>query len=90
MKKLAVLTAVLLLAVPIHSIAEETTVTETFDNQEVNTDITFVYGPSDTVLSAATSQSPDCASTEEAGLIGIEDMDCLKKYYFLVTDVKLV
>ena len=24
-------------------IAEETTVTETFDNQEINTDITFVY-----------------------------------------------
>ena len=82
MKKLAVLTAVLLLTVPIHSIAEETTVTETFDNQEVNTDITFVYGPSDTVLSAATSQSPDCASTEEAGLIGIEDMDCFQSVYF--------
>ena len=82
MKKLAVLTAVLLLAVPIHSIAEETTVTETFDNQEINTDITFVYGASDTVVSAATSQSPDCASTEEAGLIGIEDMDCFQSIYF--------
>ncbi len=39
MKKLAVLTAVLLLAVPIHSIAEETTVTETFNDQQINTDI---------------------------------------------------
>mgnify|MGYP003111234597 CR=1 FL=1 len=82
MKKLAVLTAVLLLAVPIHSIAEETTVTETFDNQEINTDITFVYGASDTELTAATSQSPDCTSTEEAGLIGIEDMDCFQSVYF--------
>ena len=82
MKKLAVLTAVLLLAVPIHSIAEETTVTETFDNQKINTDITFVYGASDTVVSAATSQSPDCVSTEEAGLIGIEDMDCFQSVYF--------
>ena len=82
MKKLAVLTAVLLLAVPIHSIAEETTVTETFDNQEINTDITFVYGASDTVVSAATTQSPDCASTQEQGLIGIEDMDCFQSVYF--------
>ena len=37
MKKLAVLTAVLLLTVPIHSIAEETTVTEKFNNQQINT-----------------------------------------------------
>jgi hypothetical protein len=81
-RKLAILTAVLLLAVPLHAIAEETTVTETFDNQEINTDITFVYGASDTVVSAATSQSPDCASTEEAGLIGIEDMDCFQSIYF--------
>ena len=82
MKKLAILSVVLLLAVPIHAIAEETIVTETFDNQEINTDITFVYGASDTVVSAATSQSPDCASTEEAGLIGIEDMDCFQSIYF--------
>tara|TARA_Y100000592_G_scaffold46583_1_gene73976 strand:- start:31137 stop:33026 length:1890 start_codon:yes stop_codon:yes gene_type:complete len=81
-KKFAVLTAVFLLAVPIHSIAEETTVIETFDNQEINTDITFVYGASDTVVSAATTQSPDCASTQEAGLIGIEDMDCFQSVYF--------
>ena len=39
MRKLAVLTAVLLLAVPIYSIAEETTVTETFNDQQINTDI---------------------------------------------------
>ena len=82
MKKLAVLTAVLLLAVPIHSIAEETTVTETFDNQEINTDITFVYGASDTVVSAATTQSPECANLNEQGLIGIEDMDCFASVYF--------
>ena len=82
MKKLAAIAAALVLAVPLHSIAEETTVTETFDNQEINTDITFVYGASDTVVSAATSQSPDCASTEEAGLIGIEDMDCFQSIYF--------
>ena len=82
MKKLAVLTAVLLLAVPIHSIAEETTVTETFDNQEINTDITFVYGASDTVVSAATTQNPECANLNEQGLIGIEDMDCFGGEYF--------
>ena len=82
MRKLAAIAAALVLAVPLHSIAEETTVTETFDNQEINTDITFVYGASDTVVSAATSQSPDCASTEEAGLIGIEDMDCFQIIYF--------
>ena len=82
MRKLAVLTAVLLLAVPIQSIAEETTVTETFDNQEINTDITFVYGASDTVVSAATTQSPDCANLNEQGLIGIEDMDCFGSEYF--------
>jgi hypothetical protein len=81
-RKLAAIAAALVLAVPLHSIAEETTVTETFDNQEINTDITFVYGASDTVVSAATSQSPDCASTEEAGLIGIEDMDCFQSIYF--------
>ena len=82
MKKLAILTAVLLLAVPIHVIAEETTVTETFDNQEINTDITFVYGASDTVVSAATTQSPECANLNEQGLIGIEDMDCFGGEYF--------
>ena len=82
MRKLAAIAAALVLAVPLHSIAEETTVTETFDNQEINTDITFVYGASDTVVSAATSQSPDCVSTEEAGLIGIEDMDCFQSVYF--------
>ena len=82
MKKLAVLTAVLLLAVPIQSIAEETTVTETFDNQEINTNITFVYGASDTVVSAATTQSPECANLNEQGLIGIEDMDCFGSEYF--------
>jgi len=82
MKKLAILSVVLLLAVPIHAIAEETIVTETFDNQEINTDITFVYGASDTVVSAATTQSPECANLNEQGLIGIEDMDCFASVYF--------
>ena len=82
MKKLAILSVVLLLAVPIHAIAEETIVTETFDNQEINTDITFVYGASDTVVSAATTQSPECANLNEQGLIGIEDMDCFASEYF--------
>ena len=64
MKKLAVLTAVLLLAVPIHSIAEETTVTETFNDQQINTDIDILYGGNDTEVSAATTASPECASTK--------------------------
>ena len=82
MRKLAAIAAALVLAVPLHSIAEETTVTETFDNQEINTDITFVYGASDTVVSAATTQSPECANLNEQGLIGIEDMDCFASVYF--------
>ena len=55
MRKLAVLTAVLLLAVPIHSIAEETTVTETFNDQQINTDINILYGGNDTEVTAATT-----------------------------------
>ena len=81
-RKLAAIAAALVLAVPLHSIAEETTVTETFDNQEINTDITFVYGASDTVVSAATTQNPECANLNEQGLIGIEDMDCFASEYF--------
>ena len=82
MKKLAVLTAVLLLAVPIHSIAEETTVTETFNDQQINTDIDILYGGNDTEVAAATTASPECASTEVAGSIGIEDLDCFGSEYF--------
>ena len=82
MKKLAVLTAVLLLSVPIYSIAEETTVTETFNDQQINTDIDILYGGNDTEVAAATTASPECASTEVAGSIGIEDLDCFGSEYF--------
>ena len=82
MKKLAVLTAVLLLAVPIHSIAEETTVTETFNDQKINTDIDILYGGNDTEVAAATTASPECANTSTAGSIGIEDLDCFGSEYF--------
>ena len=82
MKKFAAIVAALVIAIPLHSIAEETTVTETFDNQQINTDITLVYGPSDTVVSAATTQNPECANLNEQGLIGIEDMDCFAGTYF--------
>ena len=82
MRKLAVLTAVLLLSVPIYSIAEETTVTETFNDQQINTDIDILYGGNDTEVAAATTASPECASTEVAGSIGIEDLDCFGSEYF--------
>ena len=73
-----------LLLIPLPLLANETEkiVTETFDNQEINTDITFVYGASDTVVSAATTQNPECLNLNEQGLIGIEDMDCFAGEYF--------
>ena len=73
---------VVFLVVPIPVYAETTTVTETFDDQEINSDITFVYGASDTEVSAATTQSPDCADTSNPGSIGIEDLDCFGNQYF--------
>ena len=76
------LSVLLLIPVPLLANETETTVTETFDNQEINTDITFVYGASDTVVSAATTQNPECANLNEQGLIGIEDMDCFGSEYF--------
>ena len=57
---------------PIPVYADETTVTEGFDNQELNEDITFVYGGSDTTVAAET----DCDNSQAPGSINIEDMDC--------------
>ena len=71
MRKLLCLVAAVTLLVPVVSIAEETTVTENFNDQQINTDIEFIYGGNDTVVSAATTQHPDCASTETAGSIGL-------------------
>ena len=71
-----------LIAVPITALAEETTITETFDNQEINQDIQFVYGGNDTEVVASTTLHPDCASTQSAGTIGIEDLDCFAGIYF--------
>ena len=66
------LLVVLLLISPVPVYAEETTVTEGFDNQELNEDITFVYGGNDTTVSAET----DCDNSQVPGSINIEDMDC--------------
>ena len=57
---------------PIPVYADETTVTEGFDNQQINEDITFVYGGSDTAVAAET----DCDNSQAPGSINIEDMDC--------------
>ena len=70
MRKLLCLVAAVTLLVPVISIAEETTVTEKFNNQQINTDIEFIYGGNDTAITAATTQAPECASTEAAGSIG--------------------
>ena len=55
-----------------------TTVTEGFDNQQINEDITFVYGGSDTSVVAET----DCDLAQIPGSINIEDMDCHGSNYF--------
>ena len=70
------------IAVPITAIAEQITVTETFNNQQINEDIQFLYGGNDTTVSASTTQDPECASTTNAGTIGIEDLDCFGGIYF--------
>ena len=67
MRKLAALAAAFTFCT-LYSIAEETTVTETFNNQEINTDIDILYGGNDTEVSAATTASPECASTDEQSL----------------------
>ena len=64
------LLVVLLLISPVRVYADETTVTEGFDNQELNEDITFVYGGNDTAVSAET----DCDNSQAPGSINIEDM----------------
>ena len=77
------LSVLLLIPIPLLANETENIVTETFDNQEINTDITFVYGASDTVVSAATTQiQKPCANLNEQGLIGIEDMDCFAGEYW--------
>ena len=72
------LLVVLLLLSPAPVYAEETTVTEGFDNQQINEDITFVYGGSDTAVSA----EADCDNSQVPGGIHIEDMDCHGSQYF--------
>ena len=59
------------IAVPITAIAEQITVTETFNNQQINEDIQFLYGGNDTTVSASTTQDPEIASTTNAGTLGI-------------------
>ena len=76
------LSVLLLIPIPLLANETENIVTETFNDQQINTDITFVYGASDTVVSAATTQNPECANLNEQGLIGIEDMDCFGGEYF--------
>ena len=76
------LSVLLLIPIPLLANETENIVTETFNDQQINTDITFVYGASDTVVSAATTQNPECANLNEQGLIGIEDMDCFAGEYF--------
>ena len=73
------LLVVLLLIYPIPiAYADETTVTEDFDNQQINEDIIFVYGGNDTSVTAET----DCDNSMVAGGIHIEDMDCHSSQYF--------
>ena len=76
--KLSRILIVCLLIIPIPVYAEETTVTEGFDNQQINEDITFVYSGNDTSVSAET----DCDVAQVPGSINIEDMDCHGSEYF--------
>jgi hypothetical protein len=76
------LSVLLLIPIPLLANETETTVTETFNDQQINTDIDILYGGNDTEVAAATTASPECASTEVAGSIGIEDLDCFGSEYF--------
>ena len=76
------LAVLLLIPLPIFANETEVTVTETFNDQQINTDIDILYGGNDTEVAAATTASPECASTEVAGSIGIEDLDCFGSEYF--------
>ena len=62
----------LIIPIPIPVYAEETTVTEGFDNQQINQDISFVFGGNDTAVAA----EADCDNSMVPGGIHIEDMDC--------------
>ncbi len=77
-RQLTRIALVLFLIYPSPGLAEETTVTEDFDNQQINEDITFVYGGNDTSLTAET----DCDVAQIPGSINIEDMDCHGSEYF--------
>ena len=77
-KIIRILIVLFLIIPPISVQAEETTVTEDFDNQQINEDITFVYGSSDTSVVAET----DCSTAQIPGSINIEDMDCHGSEYF--------
>ena len=76
--KLSRILIVCLLIIPIPVLAEETTVTEGFDNQQINHDITFLYGGNDTALAA----EADCDNSMVPGGIHIEDMDCHGSQYY--------
>ena len=69
---------VCLLIIPAPVYANNTTVTENFDGQELNQDITFLYGASDSIVSAET----DCDNSQVPGSINIEDMDCHGSQYY--------
>ena len=70
--KLSRILIVCLLIIPAPVYANNTTVTENFDGQELNQDITFLYGASDSIVSAQTN----CDNSQVPGSINIEDMDC--------------
>ena len=76
--KLLRILIVCLFIIPTPVYAEETTVTEGFDNQQINEDITFVYGGNDTSLAA----EADCNNAAVPGGIHIEDMDCHGSQYY--------
>jgi hypothetical protein len=76
--KLSRILIVLLLIFPIPVYADETTVTEGFDNQQINEDITFVYGGNDSSIAA----EADCNNSQAPGSINIEDMDCHGSQYY--------
>ena len=77
-----ILSVLLLIPLPLLANETEVTVTQTFNDQQINTDIDILYGGNDTEVAAATTASPECASTEVAGSIGIEDLDCFGSEYF--------
>ena len=72
----------LVIPIPIYANTSEVTVTETFTDQQINQDIEFLYGGSDTVVSAATTQHPECTDLSNGGTIGIEDLNCFGNEYF--------